>query len=151
MSLLGFNAVGRVAIGQISQSSGAFVLVGATASYLATASAASFTTNEAAVGASYAVVGGNALFLAGLNAGSYTLTGSPVAASVSFAVAASSYRATGGAAVLTRDYVNWLRASSPSGAWTAKAAPSSTWTSGSVPSSSWAVDPAQQIQPSVSH
>ncbi len=72
MSLLGFDAIGRLALGQVGVS-GSNVLVGDAGSYLIGGNAAIFSLREATVLAGYVVAANAAVFIPRLNgsAGSY--------------------------------------------------------------------------------
>lgn len=97
MSILGFDAIGRLSLGQIRQqpslaaSSGSFALTGVSGSFkiseAANAGSFALTGNPAPIGLSLAVV-----------AGSYSVTGFAVSFKVSESIAAGSFAVTGGAA-----------------------------------------------------
>lgn len=169
MSLLGFDAIGRLPLGTIPEKSGKYLLAGLAGSYALTGHAATFKTVEAgatgvyletgnaaifassfhAVGTSYAETGHAATFLTKLGgaAGSFAVSGFPTGALVmvafrgTFAVTgfpanettlealgSASYRITGSAANLVRDFVNWFPATIPQAStWNNDAAPSSVW------------------------
>ncbi len=121
MSLLGFDAIGRWALGQ-APSNGNAALIGASGSYSLTGVAAAFAVKLPAAAGSYAIAGVAVTFsdklvaaaggysLTGVaasfkvkfatNAGAYALTGSAIAEKVQFACAAGSYGITGNATTL---------------------------------------------------
>lgn len=129
MSLLGFNAVGRLALGQLPTST--YIYLPALAgSYAVAGSAAAFRINEGAVSGSYTVTANAAalkLTLAGI-AGSYSVTGNPAAFSANLGAISGGFVVVGYDAHFTRDFANWLPIGAPSGSWSASSAPSGTKT-----------------------
>ena len=101
--MLGFDAIGRLAIGQAPKSAFIYLPAG-TGSYLETGNAATFKITFAPTGTSYALTGSAAMFTVSINAvaGSYAETGSAATFAIKFgALATGSYLFTGFAAELS--------------------------------------------------
>lgn len=97
MSLLGFDAIGRLSLGQIRQQPS---LAAASGSFALSGVSTSFKLSEAASAATFALTGKPAPIGLGLSTvtGSYSVTGSAVSFKVSESIAAGSFVITGGAA-----------------------------------------------------
>ena len=130
-----FDAVGRLAVGQVSTGL-IFPLVASAGSYVVTGSAATFRISEAAGAGAYTVTGGASSFNFGLLPGSYVVSGNAAGFALGGAQTGA-YIVTGYPATLSRDFVNWVRDSSPSSTWTEDGVPSSSWTPKANPTSTW--------------
>lgn len=99
MSLLGFDAIGRWALGQ-NPSNGNAALIAAPGSYLLTGVAATFAVGFPADAGTYVITGVDVTFSSAFPAvaGSYSLTGVAATFKASFAASAGSYALTGFAA-----------------------------------------------------
>jgi hypothetical protein len=144
MSLLGFDAIGRLALGQITTNIG-FVLSANAGSYASTGAAATFRITENAAAGSYSLTGFPSSYNFGLLTGAYVITGG-ASPGFSLSVSSGSISVTGYPAVLSRDFVNWLPSQAlPAAGWATKAGPSSAWTPAALPSQTWTVDPVMTI------
>jgi hypothetical protein len=97
--MLGFDALGRLALGQLPKSS-SIVLPASVGSYAVTGTAIALKVSEAASAGAYSLTGISASFKASLPpaAGAYTLTGISASFAITEAVAAGSYPLSGIAA-----------------------------------------------------
>jgi hypothetical protein len=96
--MLGFDALGRLALGEIPQAAQNVTLVAGVGSYAITGNATAGLIGEAAQGGGYVVTGYPAGLAGKADAGAYALTGNAVAFRLNFAEAAGSYAITGSAA-----------------------------------------------------
>ncbi|MGY4159032.1 hypothetical protein ACVINW_004874 [Bradyrhizobium sp. USDA 4461] len=96
MSLLGFDAIGRLALGQM-RVSGSNVLVGGTGSYIVGRNAAIFGLGETAWTAGYAIAANAAALSSKLNggAGNYNESGAAALLSIGVASSGTNYAVTG--------------------------------------------------------
>jgi hypothetical protein len=137
--MLGFDALGRLALGQLPSGATTTTLVAATGTFALTGSAATFRITLATSAGAYVLTGNATTPVRILNgiAGSYVLTGFAITASLTMAGASASYLVTGNAASFFRDYVNWLPSGGITSAWTASTVNSETWTPASEQAKTW--------------
>jgi hypothetical protein len=173
MSVLGFDALGHLALGNpgaskyinLAASSGLFSLAGKPANEIIL---------EADPPGQFALIGVSALFsIVWPNArGEFAVTGAAAPLTIAKVIFAETgaFVLTGSAAIFARDFVNWLPgpfagetwsatlapfadwsgASSQASSWNNARAPAADWSSRATPSHAWTVDPAQVIPPPVS-
>lgn len=112
MSLLGFNAVGRLALGQIPSPGTIYLLTADTVTFSLSGSAALFRVSEAASTGSYSVTGVSATFTSRFLAAStaYAVSGQAAFFRVAMTCATGAY-AISGAAVLRSLIVQGVRRS----------------------------------------
>lgn len=96
--MLGFDALGRLALAEIPQGAQNVTLVADPGAYVVTGGATAGLIGAAAQSGFYAVTGYPAGLAGAADAGSYALTGNVIAFSAGFVAAAGSYAVTGNAA-----------------------------------------------------
>jgi hypothetical protein len=97
--MLGFEALGRLALGEIPQAAQNVTLVADPGAYAITGNATAGLIGEAAQSGSYAVTGYPAGVAGKADAGTYALTGNVIAFSADFVASGGSYAVTGNSAV----------------------------------------------------
>lgn len=140
--MLGFDALGRLAIGQVSDGGASTIILTASAgAFTLSGQAALFRVNQVSAAGSFTLSGQAALFRPSLvsAAGAFTLSGQDVAFELTAKLLAEtgSFLFTGSDATLTRDFVNWLPSGDITSNWSAAADDSDTWTPAADDSDEW--------------
>jgi hypothetical protein len=154
--MLGFDAIGRLALGQLPKST-QIVLLASAGVYGVTGNPSTFAVKMATAAGAYLLVGFSASLTSGTvlaaAQGTYSVAGLPATFAVSLASGPGNYLVTGNAAALTRDFVNWFpQPSLGAGHWTQELLggitisglssgwtllPTGTWTPVSAPAPIW--------------
>jgi hypothetical protein len=97
--MLGFEALGRLALGEIPQAAQTITLTAASGAYAVTGNATAGLIGEAAQPGGYSVTGYPVGLAGKVDAGAYALTGNVIAFSADFVASGGSYAVTGNSAV----------------------------------------------------
>lgn len=147
MSLLGFDAVGRFAIGQLPRLSVTYILTGATGSFSLNGVSALFSIRELVSVGSYIVTGNAASPKVGFGAspGAFTETGVNALFSIVFAMDTQTYAITGNAATFSRDFNRWIAQPFDTDTWFSVTSGAETWSGATGQPEAW-TESAQQIR-----